>query len=102
VRRKPAAKVYEKMISAIDRRRRALGWTCLDLDDKAGWQDGYYGKAAHPNSPSGRQAGYYLLDLALDALCPAGYEVLIVPTRPGGRTRRREDPQQLDLFDRAA
>nr|WP_247892773.1 hypothetical protein [Azospirillum baldaniorum] len=55
------------------------GWALWELDDAAGWNDGYAGKALSPATPSGRMAGYDMLDLAFTALAGRGYRVLVIP-----------------------
>src|SRR5262245_27666805 len=45
------------------------------LDERAGTQDGYYAKMLHSETPSGRLAGWEMLQLVTDALFPDGIGV---------------------------
>jgi hypothetical protein len=68
---------YREIIHAVECRIVELGWTHERVDDAAGLESGYLGKLLHPSAPSGRQAGWFILDLLLSALWPKGYEVVI-------------------------
>lgn len=56
-----------------------------ELDDRAGTNDGYFAKCLHADTPSGRQAGWDMLDLFAQALFPAGARVALAPALPGLR-----------------
>ncbi|MFC5356420.1 hypothetical protein [Azospirillum himalayense] len=75
--------LYLEVVRALDARRRALGWSMAELDDRAGTNDGYFAKALHADTPSGRQAGWEILDLFSQALFPAGTRVAIAPAFRG-------------------
>ncbi|WP_146205970.1 hypothetical protein [Azospirillum sp. TSH58] len=70
---------YHAMCREIRRHLKRRGWALWELDDAAGWNDGYAGKALNPATPSGRMAGYDMLDLAFTALAGRGYRVLVIP-----------------------
>ena len=81
--------LYLALVQALDARRRALGWTCEQLDDAAGTQDRYWAKVLHADAPSGRVAGWETLQLYADALWPAGCNLLALDARHIDRKRRR-------------
>lgn len=81
--------LYLGVMQALDARRRALGWSCAKLDDMAGTQDGYYAKCLHADTPSGRQAGWEMVQLFTDALFPAGTSLMILPARHLDRRQTR-------------
>lgn len=70
---------YLALCREIRRHMKRRGWAAWQMEDAAGWQDNYAGKALNPASPSGRVAGYHSLDLALTALVGRGYRILVVP-----------------------
>lgn len=72
-----APSVYRALVLAIDRRRNQLGLSMIMLDDLAGLQDGYWGKCVHPDTPSGRIAGWQMLQYACDVLFPDGFQLEI-------------------------
>ncbi|XKH38217.1 hypothetical protein ACIU1J_27490 [Azospirillum doebereinerae] len=51
------------------------------LDDRAGGSDGYWAKALHADTPSGRQAGWAILQDYADALFPAGCNLTALAAR---------------------
>ncbi|MBP2290761.1 hypothetical protein [Azospirillum rugosum] len=53
------------------------------LDDRAGANDGYFAKILHADTPSGRQAGWEMLDLYAQALFPGGVSAALAPTMRG-------------------
>lgn len=81
--------LYLALVQALDARRRALGWTCEQLDDAAGGQDRYWSKCLHADTPSGRQAGWDTLQDYCDALFPAGCSLFTLDARHIDRKRRR-------------
>ena len=83
------SRLYLEIVAALDARRRALGWTCAQLDDAAGAQDGYFAKCLHADTPSGRVAGWDMLQYYVDALWPAGCSVFAVDARHIDRRTRR-------------
>lgn len=82
---------YHAMCREIRRHLKRRGWALWELDDAAGWQDGYAGKALNPATPSGRMVGHDMLDLAFTALAGRGYRVLIVPADFRADLRRAAD-----------
>ncbi len=81
--------LYLALVQALDARRRALGWTCEQLDDAAGTQDRYWAKVLHADAPSGRVAGWETLQLYADAMWPTGCNLLALDARHIDRKRRR-------------
>jgi hypothetical protein len=64
--------LYRSFVLGLERRRLQLGWPMHVVDDRAGLQDGYYAKMLHSETPSGRSAGWLMLQLVMDALWPDG------------------------------
>lgn len=75
------SRLYLEVVRALDARRRALGWSMAYLDDRAGTNDGYFAKCLHADTPSGRQAGWEILQLYADALFPAGCSLVAMPAK---------------------
>lgn len=67
---------YASLVRALTARRKALGMTQLDLDERAGFQDGYAGKLEIGYRPGGRTVGAVSLPLWLEAL---GVRLAVVP-----------------------
>lgn len=67
---------YPGLRKALDARRRELGWTMLELDHRAGWQDGYSAKLLGPNGS--RHFGQMSLEVMLAAL---GVELVLCPSQ---------------------
>lgn len=85
---------YRQFMDALKRRRIQLGLSQMEMDDRAGLQDGYTGKLEVWDRDSGRRLGPVSFDLLLEGL---GLAVAVVP-RPGraSRFRRAEvHPDQL-------
>lgn len=72
-----ATAIYRALIAEVERRRIALGWTCLELDAAAGLHNGYWAKCCHPDTPSGRQIRWEMLEFVMGALFPDGYDLEI-------------------------
>lgn len=90
--------IYMELVSAIDCVRRRRGFSMANLDDKAGTPDGYFAKALHADTPSGRQGRLETLDLFAQALAPKGYRIVIEPVDLVGRpTYKSREPDQLRL-----
>jgi hypothetical protein len=70
---------YLSLISELERRRRKLKWPMWLLDDKAGGQDSYWSKMVACHAPSGRQAGWEILQLYVTALFPRGCRIKVIP-----------------------
>lgn len=73
--------LYRAVMLEIERHRIAAGWPSHELDDRAGTQDGFFQKALHPDTKSGRQAQWPTVQLFIDALMPDGFDVRIVPKK---------------------
>lgn len=71
--------LYLALCREIRRHLKRRGWAAWELEDAAGWQDNYAGKALNPAGKSGRVAGYQSMDLALTALAGRRYRILVVP-----------------------
>lgn len=84
---------YRALMDALKARRAALGMTQMDVDARAGLQDGYTGKLEAWDRDSGRRLGPVSMELLLGAL---GLEIALVEIhRPPPRTE--PDPAQLCL-----
>lgn len=59
---------YAGLVDALIARRHALGWTQLELDERAGFQSGYAAKLENWRGPQGRVAGSVTMTLWLEAL----------------------------------
>jgi hypothetical protein len=60
------------------------------VDERSGVQDGYYAKCLYPDTPSGRQAGWQMLDLIVGALFPEGYKAIFEPEKSGCLTTTKQ------------
>src|SRR5262249_29979626 len=74
-----ATAFYVALVAALDRRRRAVGFTFEDCDDRSGNPDRYTAKGFHPNTLSGRQMSWQVLQTPLDALFPCGLQIPLKP-----------------------
>jgi hypothetical protein len=81
---------YRAIVLEIERRRLALGISMDECSDRAGVADRYWSKALYPNTPSGRVAKWETIQDIVDALFPAGYDVVIKP-----KVGLRLDAEQL-------
>lgn len=79
-RRALVFKGYDGFVEALIKRRKQLGWSQQELDDRAGFQPGYAGKLEAWRGPSGKVAGSVTMALWLDAL---GIGFIAVPTVDG-------------------
>jgi hypothetical protein len=70
---------YRAIVLEIERRRLALGISMDEVSDRAGIADRFYGKALHPNTPSGRQAKWETIQDIVDAIFPEGVDVILRP-----------------------
>lgn len=77
-----ATAIYRAVMLEIERRRIALEWPMDKFSEYAGLPDRYFGKALSMDAPSGKQAQWATLQLIMDALFPAGYD-LVIRARPG-------------------
>jgi hypothetical protein len=73
--------IYMSLMEQIDLRRRKLKLPAWKLDDLSGLEDGYSQKMLHADAPSGRQAGWRMIDYVVGALYPRGVRVVLVPCR---------------------
>lgn len=105
------AKKLEELIALLAKRRRDLGLAQIDLDDLAGFQDGYTGKLEVGGVPrGGRNPGTWSLPRWLRAL---GVELAVIEVDPNPvpetairRHRRRwlggTDPKRRSLSEGAS
>jgi hypothetical protein len=77
-----ATGIYRAVMLECERRRASLGLPMEKFDEYAGLSERYYAKALHADAPSGRQAQWGTLQVIVDALFPAGFDLEIKP-RPG-------------------
>jgi transcriptional regulator with XRE-family HTH domain len=84
------APFYMAVMLEIERRRLQLNISMQEVCDRSGVADYYYSKALHASTPSGREARWTTLQDIVDALFPAGYDVVIKP-----KVGMRLDPSQL-------
>ncbi|QRG09265.1 hypothetical protein EZH22_14000 [Xanthobacter dioxanivorans] len=84
---------YRGLMDALKARRVALGFTQMEVDDRAGLQDGYTGKLEAWDRDSGRRLGPVSLELLLVAL---DVQIALVELRPPA-PRAEPDPAQLRL-----
>lgn len=78
-RTRPSTAIYRAIMLAVETRRQEVAISMMEVDEIAGTQSGYYGKAAYPDTPNGRQARWETMDLIVEALFGRGYEIIIVP-----------------------
>src|SRR6266702_8521515 len=83
LRIKKVAPLYRAVMLEIERRRHQLGCPMWKVDEASGTEDGYYGKMQAVDAKSGRQAGWHIVQLVLDALFPGGFELMIRPKTGG-------------------
>ncbi|MGY4409126.1 hypothetical protein ACVWW4_000862 [Bradyrhizobium sp. LB7.1] len=76
-RTKPSAAAYRAFVAVLEQRRVELGLTTAHVNDLAGLQDGFFAKLTNPDSPSGRQAGWDMLDLVMETLFGTTYQIHI-------------------------
>lgn len=68
MKKRQATSLYLQMIYQLERRRAQLGWPIWMLEDKAGISDGHYAHLITPDSLSGRQASWKVLQEIATAL----------------------------------
>jgi hypothetical protein len=70
---------FRAIMLELERQRLSRGLSMQEICDHSGLADYYYSKALHASTPSGRQARWDSLQDLVDALFPAGYDVIIRP-----------------------
>jgi hypothetical protein len=80
--RQNATALYNALIAEAEAERQRLRWPMWYLDDRAGSPDGYFSKAKHPDTATGRQATWFSLQLIFDALFPGGFRIKVEPIDP--------------------
>lgn len=71
--------IYRSIMHVIEARRGELGLSMASVNDLAGLQDGFFAKMIYPDTPSGRQARWETVQLAVEALFGKNFAVQIVP-----------------------
>ncbi len=71
----------DDFVAALKRRRADLRMTCLDLDHKAGFHDGYTAHLEHPHARSGRNS-LRLNPMAVLWLDALGLRLVLQPADP--------------------
>jgi hypothetical protein len=84
------APFYMAVMLELERRRLSLNISMDEISDRAGIADRLFSKALHASTPSGRQARWETIQDLVDALFPAGYDVIIKP-----KTGMRLNPAQM-------
>lgn len=85
---------YGALVDAMVAQRHALGLSCMSLDARAGFHEGYANKLENWNKPYGRGIGPLTLGLWLEAL---GLAVVVVRVDDGRKVRATDDPAQMSL-----
>jgi hypothetical protein len=75
--------IYLSIVREFERRRRALGIAMWRLDEAAGGSSRYFAKMLYPETPSGRQSNWDIVQLYADALFPEGFSLTIKPGKDG-------------------
>jgi hypothetical protein len=57
--------LYRSVMLEVERRRLFLGWPMWLVDERSGVQSGYYAKMLYADTPSGRCAGWEMLQWVL-------------------------------------
>jgi hypothetical protein len=78
----PVPAIYYALIGEIERMRRRYGIPMWKLDEAAGSNDGYFAKALHCDSPSGRIANWMTFQRYVEVLFPEGFAVVLKHARP--------------------
>lgn len=78
-RTRPSTLVYRMLMLAIETRRKELGLSMATVNDLSGLQDGFFSKMIFPDTPSGRQARWETVQLAMEALFGKDFTIQIVP-----------------------
>lgn len=74
----PSTAIYRELMAVLEGRRVELGLSMATVNDLAGLQDGFFAKMLYPDTPSGRQARWETVQLAVEALFGKGFSVQIV------------------------
>jgi hypothetical protein len=75
--------IYLAIVQEFERRRRALGLPMWKVDEAAGGSSRYFAKMLYPETLSGRQSSWAIVQLYADALFPDGFKVTISPGKNG-------------------
>lgn len=74
----PSTAIYRELMAVLEGRRVELGLSMATVNDMSGLQDGFFAKMLYPDTPSGRQARWETVQLAVEALFGKGFTVHIV------------------------
>lgn len=77
--------IYRSLMQALEGRRVELGLSMATATDMAGLPDGYFAKMIYPDTPSGRQARWEQVEVAMVALFGPNFRVDIVADEDANR-----------------
>jgi hypothetical protein len=77
----PVPPIYYALIGEIERMRRRYGIPMWKLDEAAGSNDGYYSKALHADTPTGRMAHWTTFQRYVEVLLPDGFAANLKPSK---------------------
>lgn len=72
-----STQLYRQLMAELERKRIELGLPLWRVDELAGTADNYFSKAIYCDTPSGRRAGWSVLDEFVCALFGRGFTVKI-------------------------
>lgn len=81
---------YDELVAYLVARRHALGWSQAELDQRAGFQDGYSAKLESWRGPQGKVAGAVIMPLWFAALGIALKPVAGLPTSSAATLKQLE------------
>jgi hypothetical protein len=89
------AKSYYELVELLRMRRIRLGLPQLEVDQIAGFQDGYCGKLERPLSSYGRHARWTILEYWMETL---DVQIALLPVRrKGGKKKEAIQPAQIEF-----
>jgi hypothetical protein len=99
----PSAPIYRAVMQLIEAQRLGCGLSMAEVERMSGLQDGFYSKMIYPDTPSGRQARWDTVQLAIQALFGKDFAIHIVAgsaeNRPM-RTALRMSPEATGHADK--
>jgi hypothetical protein len=78
-RRRKACDLYLAIIQEIRDRMAETGLTMTECDERTGFHEGYTAHVLTPDTPTGRQARWEMLQCLIDVLWPEGFTLSIEP-----------------------
>lgn len=97
--------LYNAIVLELEKRRVALGLSLEAVSHLMGHADRYYSKLVNPETPSGRRAGWDVLQTAVDVLFFEGFKVRISHDKdgvPAGAGIKRKVLAEAANYDPAA